>query len=305
MTMIKNHRYSRGDNMELQQLEYFLAIAHIGNFTKAAKAVSITQSALSRSIIRLENELGVKLLNRNTKEVSLTHYGEMLLTHAQRIVKEQTAAKMAIYKPDRQIINLSFLHSLGSYIVPKLISEFRKTHPQCKFRLYQNNSTVLTEQLIQGKTDLCICSNLLMNETIGWLPLCSEELFIVVPLQHPLAQKESVNLKEIADESFVTLKPFYGLRLLANQLFDMSGISPHIEFEGDEIVTVANLVAAGLGVSLIPKIPGLDYLNLKFLRLSSPHCRRTIGIAWDTNRMLSPSVYEFQKFALDSFADDR
>ncbi|MDQ0203305.1 LysR family transcriptional regulator [Pectinatus haikarae] len=291
--------------MELQQLEYFLAIAHIGNFTKAAKAVSITQSALSRSIIRLEKELGVQLLNRNTKEVTLTRYGEMLLAHAERIVKEETAAKMEIDRPDKQIINLSFLHSLGSYIVPRLISSFRKNHPQCKFKLNQDNSTVLTERLIKGKTDLCICSNLLMNETIGWLPLCSEELFVIVPLDHPLAKRESVNLKDIADESFITLKPFYGLRLLANQLFDMTGVTPHIEFEGDEIVTVANLVAADLGVSLIPKIPGMDRLNVKFLKLSSPHCRRTIGIAWDTSRLLSPLVYEFQKFALDSFADER
>lgn len=291
--------------MELQQLEYFLAIAHIGNFTKAAKAVSITQSALSRSIIRLEKELGVQLLNRNTKEVTLTRHGEMLLAHAERIVKEETAAKMEIDRPDKQIINLSFLHSLGSYIVPRLISSFRKNHPQCKFKLNQDNSTVLTERLIKGKTDLCICSNLLMNETIGWLPLCSEELFVIVPLDHPLAKRESVNLKDIADESFITLKPFYGLRLLANQLFDMTGVTPHIEFEGDEIVTVANLVAADLGVSLIPKIPGMDRLNVKFLKLSSPHCRRTIGIAWDTSRLLSPLVYEFQKFALDSFADER
>lgn len=291
--------------MELQQLEYFLAIAHIGNFTKAAKAVSITQSALSRSIIRLEKELGVQLLNRNTKEVTLTNYGEMLLTHAERIVKEESSAKMEIDKSDCQTINLSFLHSLGSYIVPRLISQFRKNHPQCRFRLNQDNSTELTEQLINGKTDLCICSNLLMNETIGWLPLCSEELFVAVPGNHPLAKKNSVVLQDIAEESFITLKPFYGLRLLANQLFDMAGVIPHIEFEGDEIVTVANLVAAELGVSIIPKIPGLDRLNLKFLKLSSPHCRRTIGMAWDTSRILPPLAYEFQKFALDSFANDR
>lgn len=291
--------------MELQQLEYFLAIANIGNFTKAAKSVSITQSALSRSIIRLEKELGVQLLNRNTKEVTLTKYGAMLLTHAEKIVKEENAAKMEIDKPDTQIINLSFLHSLGSYIVPRLISGFRKTHPQCKFKLNQDNSTVLTQQLTEGKTDLCICSNLLMNEIIGWLPLCSEELFVIVPLNHPLAARESVSLEDIADESFITLKPFYGLRLLANQLFDMMNVIPHIEFEGDEIVTVANLVAADLGVSLIPKIPGMENLNIKFLKLSSPHCRRTIGIAWDTSRLLSPLVCEFQKFALDSFADER
>lgn len=291
--------------MELQQLEYFLAIAQIGNFTKAAKSVAVTQSALSRSIIRLEKELGVQLLNRNTKEVTLTKYGRMLLSHAERIVKEKNSAKMEIDKPDEEIINLSFLHSLGSYIVPHLISGFRKDHPQCKFRLNQDNSTVLTEQLIKGNTDLCICSNLLMNETIGWMPLISEELFVIVPLNHPLAKRKSVNLKEIDNESFITLKPFYGLRLLANQLFDMTGISPHIEFEGDEIVTVANLVAADLGVSIIPKIPGLEQLNVKFLKISSPHCRRIIGIAWDTSRILSPLVYEFQRFALNSFAEER
>ncbi len=294
-----------GIYMEIQQLEYFLAAAHTGNFTKAAQTVSITQSALSRSIIRLEKELGVKLFTRNAKEVLLTSCGRMLLTHAERIVKEEAAAKDAIQKSDNETINLSFIHSLGIYMIPELISQFSKIHPQCRFRLNQDHSAVLMGELSSGKTDLCICSNLLMTETIGWLPLCAEELFVIVPINHPLAKKDSVTLKDISEEPLITLKPFYGLRLLVNQLFSLSGIIPHIEFEGDEIGIVASLVAAELGVSLVPKIPGLDSTKLKFLKVSSPCCRRTIGIAWDTSRLLSPIASEFREFTLNLFSSGK
>ncbi len=291
--------------MELQQLEYFLAIAHMGNFTKAAATVSITQSALSRSIKRLETELGVELFSRNNKDVRLTGYGKMLLTHAERIVREEAMAKMEIDKFDKQVINLSFLHSLGSYIVPKLIGEFHKIHPECKFRLNQENSTTLINQLIKGKTDLCICSNLVISENISWVPLCSEELFVIVPQKHRLAGRKSVTLSDIAEESFITLKPFYGLRLLVNQLFNMTGILPRIEFEGDEIITVANLVNGNLGVSIVPRIPGLEYLDIKFLPISSPHCRRVIGMAWESNRILPQLVRNFQQFAIDTYIDEK
>lgn len=292
--------------MDLNQLEYFKALAHINHFTKAAQSVSVSQPALSRSIAKLEQELGVQLFQRADKKICLTLYGQSLLVHAERALQEIANAKQEIAdlsEPDQGVVNLSFLHSLGSYLVPMLLSNFKNKHPKIQFSLNQNNSALLTTQLINGETDLCLCSTLMTTETMGWISLCSEKLFVAVPSKHSLAKRSSIHLKEIAAEPFVTFKPMYGLRLLADQFFEIASIRPKITFEGDEIMTVASLVAANLGVALIPKVPGLEYLDLVFLPVEVPVCTRALGIAWNTNKSLSPAARKFQQFVIDTFAD--
>lgn len=196
---------------------------------------------------------------------------------------------------------MSFLHSLGGYIVPELISKFNQIYPNIKFRLYQYNSTQLIKHLAEGSCDLSLCSSIITTGTIGWMPLCSEEIFLIVPNDHPLSKRKTIELKEIAQESIITFKPTYGLRLLVNQCFEAASIHPNIMFEGDEIATVAGLVDAKLGVSLIPHIPGLEHLNITFISISTPYCIRPLGMAWNINKYLSPAAKKFQQFIIDTF----
>lgn len=251
--------------MELNQLEYFIALAHIKNFTKAAKSLNVSQPALSRSISRLEKDLNIPLFIRDSRKVNLTQYGQTFLTYAERILQELETARQDITnmaEPDSGVVNLSFMHSLGAYLVPDLLKEFRKIYPKIQFRLNQNHSFLLSKQLLKGESDLCLCSAPINMDGIAWVPLLNEELFIIVPNTHPLANRDSINISEIASEPFVTLKPMYGLRTKTEHLFEMASIRPKIRFEGDEIITVASLVAANLGVSLVPKIPGMEHLDI-------------------------------------------
>ena len=290
--------------MELNQLEYFKTLAHINHFTQAAQSIAVSQPALSRSIAKLESELGVPLFDRVGKSIKLTQYGQTFLVHVERALQEISNGKQAIAnlsEPDQGVVNLSFLHSLGSYLVPVLLSKFRKQYPKIKFSLYQNNSALLTNELIDGEIDLCLCSTLMTTETLGWFSLCAEELFVVVPAKHHLAKRKSINLSEISHEPFITFKPMYGLRLLADQFFETASIRPKITFEGDEIMTVAGLVDANLGVALIPHIPGLEHLNIVFIPVAYPTCARPLGMAWNTNKTLSPAAKKFQQFVIDVF----
>jgi len=292
--------------MELNQLEYFKALAHINHFTQAAQSISVSQPALSRSIAKLEKELGVPLFNRVGKKIRLTPYGQTFLIHTERALQEIANGKQAVTdlsEPDQGVVNLSFLHSLGTYLVPMLLSNFKKKYPKIQFSLNQDNSARLTEQLIEGDTDLCLCSTLMTTESLGWVSLCAEELFIILPSKDPLAKHRSLRLEEISHEPFITFKPMYGLRLLADQFFETAAVRPKITFEGDEIMTVASLVAANLGVALIPHIPGLEHLDLVFIPVSRPTCARAIGIAWNTNNYLSPATRKFQQFVIDAFAN--
>ncbi|MBP2626684.1 MAG: transcriptional regulator, LysR family [Firmicutes bacterium] len=290
--------------MEWQQLEYFKYVAQIQHITRAAEGLSISQPALSRSIARLEEELGFPLFDRCGKGIVLNRYGQIFLQHVKRAMEEIIGGKQVIQDllhPDHGSVSLSFLHSLGSNFVPGLLSKFLSNNPNIQFKLYQNATNFLLDQLAAGEIDLCLCSPAATSEKVEWEPLFTEELFVIVPTEHRLAKRNSIELNEIKGEPVVTFKKDYGLRILADQLFKEAGLSPFITFEGEEILTVAGLVEAKLGVALIPHVFGLDKTNISFLSISNPKCQRTIGMAWTKERYLSPAAQKFKKFVIHSF----
>jgi len=289
--------------MELSQLEYFKELAAIRHFTAAAQSIAISQPALSRSIKRLEEELGVPLFDRVGKSIRLTRYGEIFLEYATRAleeIKNGRQALAALSAPTKGIVNLGFLHSLGTYLVPELIRQSHALFPQIQFTLTQNNSVYLLQPLLDGKVDLLLSSEL-TAPLVKWEPLCLEELFVVVPRGHRLARRGSIHLAEIAAEPIVTFKPEYNLRALCEDSFASLHLAPHIAFEGDEIMTVASLVSAGLGVSLIPHIPGLEHLDIVFLPVQAPKCIRSIGLCWNGGRHMPPAVQKIRRFMSDAF----
>lgn len=290
--------------MEWHQLEYFKSVAQLQHITHAAELLSISQPALSRSIAKLEEELGFPLFDRRGKSIVLNRYGQIFLQHVERAMQEIASGQKVIQDllhPDHGSISLSFLHSLGSNMVPSLISKFLSTNPDIQFKLYQNSTNFLLDQLDAGEIDLCLCSPVATREKIEWEPLFTEELFVIVPTDHRLAKRTSIELHEIKDEPVITFKKDYGLRILADQLFKEAALRPFITFEGEEIITVAGLVEAKLGVALIPHVFGLDQTNIAFLPIANAQCQRTIGIAWTKERYMSPVAQKFKKFVIDSF----
>ncbi len=291
--------------MELAQLKYFQAMANIRQYTKAAQAVSVSQSALSRSMAKLEDELGVPLFQRGDAGLELTSAGEHFLFHVDRVLRELERAQQEIAElteGSSGTVNLSFLHSFGGYILPMLLSEFHARYPQIQIKLNQNNSAYLAQQVAAGQTDLCLCSNMVMSDNVAWNYLWSEELFVVVPKDHPLATRASVTLAEIEAEPLITMKPSYSLRMVVDQSFELASSHPEIVFEGDDVNTLASLVAARLGVSLLPQIPSTEHLGIVYIPISFPTCRRAVGIAWNASRPLSPAALRFQQFIIKHFA---
>lgn len=269
--------------MEWEQLEYFQTLARMQHVTKAAKSLSITQPALSRSIARLENHLGVPLFDRQGRSISLNQYGHIFLRRVQAMMKEYTEGKeeiQALLKPDQGVVSLGFLHTLGTTLVPDLIGSFQQEYPNISFQLKQNHSYWLLERLKSGDLDLCLLASIKPENPIQWIKLWSEELFVFVPNDHPLASRESITLNEIAGERFILLKKGYALRMTVDELFEKANIQPNIMFEGEEATTAAGFVAAGLGISILPDLKGLDQSKITKIRVSWPECQRVIGIAW-------------------------
>jgi len=290
--------------MEWNQLEYFKSVAQLQHVTHAAEELSISQPALSRSIAKLEEELGFPLFDRSGKGIVLNRYGRIFLQHVERAMQEIAAGQQIIQDllhPDHGSISLSFLHSLGSNFVPSLLSKFLSNNPDIQFKLYQNATNFLLDQLDAGEIDLCLCSPVATRNKIEWQPLFAEELFVIVPTGHHLAHRSSIELIEMKDEPVITFKKDYGLRILADQFFMEAGLSPFITFEGEEIITVAGLVEAKLGVAIIPHVFGLDKSKISFLPISKPKCQRIIGMAWTKDRYLSPAAQKFKNFVINSF----
>lgn len=290
--------------MELQQLEYFQTVAEMLHITRAAEALSISQPALSRSISRLEKELGVPLFDRYGRSIVLNRYGQMFLKRVNSIIQELSAGKQEIcdlLDPEYGEISLGFLHTLGVHVIPDLIGAFRSKYPNVKFLLHENNVQMLLAQMEAGDIDLCFATYKETKIPVKWTELWSEELFVIVPVNHRLAGCKSINLSEIADESFISFKEGYGLRIITDQLCKEAGIAPKIKFEGEEVSTIAGLVAAGLGVSLIPDSKEIDKSKISQISVQWPKCQRTIQMANVKERYLSPVIKLFKQFTLEYF----
>lgn len=295
--------------MEWQQLEYFQCVAHTEHITRAAQLLSVSQSALSRSISRMEADLGVPLFERQGRSIKLNRYGQLFLKRVNRILKEYEEGKLEIQNivdDEAGEVTLGFLHTMGSHLIPELIGAYRAQSPSIRFQLHQNHNAYLLQQLIRGSIDLCLLSSPEeANIPLEWEELWREELFVYVPNDHPLADRESILLKDISNEPMVTFKKGYGLRKIMDRLCMEAGFIPKTSFEGEEVPTVAGLVAAGLGVTIIPDVQGLNSNSLVKLRVSSPECRRIIGVAWVKERYMAPSAQRFLNYLIQYFKNEQ
>ncbi|MFT8391586.1 MAG: LysR substrate-binding domain-containing protein, partial [Sporolactobacillus sp.] len=167
---------------------------------------------------------------------------------------------------------------------------------------YQNNNTALLHQLETGEIDLCLVHHSFDEPHILWEKLWEEELFLMVPVGHPLASRSSVSLKEIENEPIISMKLGYELRKLADKLCRKANFVPIIAFEGEEVTTLAGLVASGLGVALLPDQKDIDESKVRKVHITWPNCKRQIGLSWYEGRVMSPAAKQFMKFVFQKYS---
>ncbi|HWK22767.1 MAG TPA: LysR family transcriptional regulator [Ureibacillus sp.] len=293
--------------MEIQQLEYFKVVAEMQHMTHAAEQLNISQPALSKSISNIEHEIGVPLFDRQGRSISLNRYGKLFLISVEAILQEYEKAKVEIgglVMPGYGDVAFGFIHTLGMEVVPELMAHVPEKYPNMKFTLTQAASYNLLKGLEEGQIDLCL-SQRIYSKTIDieWIELWSEELFVIVPKNHRFANRETIKLEEIKDEPFISIKRGNALRQIVDKLFEEAGITTNITFSGEEMHTVAGFVGAGLGVSLIPNIKGLNEYNVCKIRVSEPICQRKIGVSWAGGRYLSPAAVQFKEYLVEYFKE--
>ena len=290
--------------MELRQFEYFSAVAHLEHVTAAAQELHVAQSAISRQIQLLEEELGVALFVREGKHIRLSTFGQRFLPHAERIIRSVDLAKRAAidYKnPQAGMIKLGFPHSLGIQFVPDLLSIFRRLAPDVHFDFVLSRVTDLLKQLADGHLDLAIVtpwdSNMLPANISGEF-LFNEKLKLIVPVNHVLANRQSIHLQELQDESFILFKPGYTLRTLVWEACQQEGFAPKISFEAEETDVIRGFVRAGLGISLLPSTQVVEPVGIKEVSVEGESLIRSVGIAWWHQSALSAATKRFAQFVI-------
>jgi LysR family transcriptional activator of glutamate synthase operon len=293
-----------GIPLEWHQIENFIAVAKHQHFTKAAKQQLVSQPALSRSIMKLEEELGVPLFIRDGKMVRLTRYGDMFLEkakQAQACIYEGIEEIQAKTLPDSGEISVAFLHTLGAHLIPQLIADYKKIYPNVSFQLYQGANDYLLHQVELGLADMCLTSPPVAKGRIEWTTLKKEPLYLVVPENHRLAGCSSALFQQLQEEEFISFKEGYGLRYIFDQMCSDLQIQPKITFEGEEAATIAGFVAAGLGIAILPKTKEMSDSSLRFLTIMDYPCERTIALASLSDSFLSPVAKRFKSFVIDYF----
>ncbi|MBD8506764.1 LysR family transcriptional regulator [Hoyosella sp. G463] len=283
-------------------LHEFIAIAEHGQVSAAADELGIAQPTLSRRLRRLETDLGATLFDRRGHHLVITAAGRILLDHARRASAELDTARRRIAdlaNPALGTVRLGFLHSFGSWLVPRLIREFRATEPRVTFTLAQDAASTITDRVLDGTLDLGIVSPRPHDTGIAWTQLIEQQLALAVPDDHPLASRQAVDLAEAAAEPFITMHHGYGMRRILEEHCATAGFRPRITFETSELLTIAGMVAAGLGVALMPieQHPLLPE-GLVQIPLAGARATRDVGLVRSAAAPQPPAVQAFHDFVI-------
>ncbi|MEK4301222.1 LysR family transcriptional regulator [Oceanobacillus sp. FSL W8-0428] len=293
--------------MELRQLKYFVAVAEREHVSEAALELHVAQSAISRQISNLENELGVQLFERVGRNVHLTSIGKIFLTHIKSALKGLDYAKKQVDEyldPERGSIKIGFPTSLASNLLPTVLSAFKKSYPNIRFQLRQGSYNFLIEAVRNREIDLAFLGPVPDNQPdiIGKV-LFMENFYALIPSSHPKSAAEKISAQALEHENFVLFPEGYVLHQLVIDFCIRSGFTPNIYSQGEDLDAIKGLVAAGMGITLLPESAFND-LNTAYsskVAIDNSSLKRTVGIIIPKNRNLAPSEMVFYNFIQNYF----
>jgi DNA-binding transcriptional LysR family regulator len=293
--------------MELRQLRYLVALADERNFTRAAEREHIAQPALSQQLRRLEQEVGLPLVDRTTRRVAMTEAGTLLVGRARRIISDVDAARAemeALAGVQTGRVTVGTMHTMGPVDVSLALAHFHQRHPGVELTAREQSSEELAEMLRVDELDLAFLSVTERVESHGLAlhQLLSEELVVVLPVDHHLATRRRVRMAELVNEEFISYRPGARLRELLQMAGAHAGFSPHVTLESNESQRIRRLVARHLGVAILPRsdaeAPGP---GVAVAALTDPPLRRDITLAWRADRRQPPAAAEFIALARELF----
>jgi len=268
--------------MEFHQLRYVCAIAETGSFSRAAERCQIAQPSLSQQVLKLEEDLGMKLFDRLGRSVRLTEAGRAFIPHARSILEQIETARSSVADKNTDVrgsVSVGAIPTIAPYLMPRFTAAFAKKYPDAKLRIVEETTPVLVESLRDLSLDLAILALPLRHKDLELFPIRTEPLFAVVPKDHPYAGAESLALRDLRGEPFVMLRDGHCFRDLSIAACTHARITPNIAFESAQFSSLLGMVTAGVGISLVPEMAIDRNAGCRYVRISDPRATRTIVAA--------------------------
>src|ERR1700761_6449005 len=282
--------------MDTDVLRWFQQVAEGATVTEVSELELVTQSGVSRALARLEAQVGTPLLERSGRTLKLTRTGQVFKPHVDRLLAELRGGLDAVAQfvsPETGTVTVAFQQSLGSWLVPDLLGSFRAAHPGVGFRLTHARDELHGLPLDGGATDLEIGTRRFRTGAEATRP-------------GDLAARpaKGIRLADVAAESFIGLRPTSALRQLGDDLCAAAGFRPKVVFEGDDLSNVRGLVAAGLGVAIVPApragSPVAGPGPVRYLAILDKGAERDIYLTWPGDKPLLPAAELFRRHVIDT-----
>ncbi|MEO3876091.1 LysR substrate-binding domain-containing protein [Nonomuraea sp. B12E4] len=277
--------------MDLNTLRQFVVVARLEHLSRAADELRVAQPSLSRTISRLERELGTPLFDRAGR-LRLNDAGRLFLGYVERSLGELDAGRRAVAEAVSEGLGAVRLASETFLTLTEPLAAFKRAHPAIEVGLQWMPAEDMARRLRAQDVDLCVASQPIRADGLEAVQLLDEAVGLATPLDHPLAGRASVSMDELADQPFVTARAGHWQRRLLDRLFATSGLTPNIVCEVDEHSAIAGLISAGLGVSLVPGFARRSPVQapLRWIAVDNPDCRRTLTLFWAADGHLSAAA---------------
>lgn len=288
--------------MDIRHLKYFMEVARQKSFTRAAETLHVSQSAISKMIKDLEQELGIHLFNRSSRFIRLTDTGETFLRHAQEVValfdnliREVESASLS----DRGRITIGLPPITGSTRFAQLLGEFKKKFPQIDIALFEYGSKTIEAGVQDGSIDIGVICNAPDMGAYHAFTLSNDPLRVIASPDNPLSMLSEVALSALRDEQFVMYREDFSLYHKIVNGCVAAGFQPRIIFETSQRELMTQLVSTNLGVAILPSrtCAELDPASIATIPLSQPHLHHQMTIVWKKGRHLNRAAHLWIEFA--------
>lgn len=287
--------YTYNDCMNLRDLRYLLALAEHRHFGRAAAASFVSQPTLSTQIRKLEEELGVTLVERMPRRVLLTETGREIVARARDVLNEVEQIRGIARRtrdPEAGTVRLGIFPTLGPYLLPHVVPAIRERFPKLELLLVEEKTEEVLKRLREGKLDAGVLALPIHDDSLHAEFLFEEPFLLAVPSEHLLAAKSALKLSELEDESLLLLEDGHCLRDQALEVCHMAGAGEKNGFRATSLETLRQMVASGVGITLLPVLavqpPVAQAGNLRLIEFRGRSPSRRIAMLWRKSSALAP-----------------
>jgi LysR family hydrogen peroxide-inducible transcriptional activator len=288
--------------MNLKDLKYLVALADTGHFGKAAARTFVSQPTLSAQLKKLEEYLGVKLVERQPKNVQLTDVGKQVVVRARRMLEEGdeiVALARSNTDPLAGKLKLALIPTIGPYLLPRIMPKIRKALPHLSLMLYEYQTEPLLKHLRDGEIDIGIMALPISQDGLESQKLYDEAFTVAIPNNHPLGEKSTIKVQDLKGQTLLLLEDGHCLRDQALEICSRVDVHEAEDFRATSLETLRQMVIAGLGITLLPEnavdAPFGSQRGMTVRRFARPEPTRTVGAVWRKSSTRTAAISELCK----------